>query len=121
MRPTVRKFGVGVATVGLLSGGIFAVGTAQAPESEAAVCGYSTQMEDYSSGWNWELPLVGEVDLFGGQRQVAFYGNCTSGNDQISVSTANGSQTYCVAPGETRLGYTEIDSQVSNAVKLGTC
>ena len=78
-------------------------------------------MEDYESGWAFDLPLAGTVDIFGGQRQVAYYGNCTDTNVQIRVTTANGNTTHCVAPGETRLGFTQHDSQVSNAVRTGTC
>ena len=121
MNTILKKLAISAATTGLLSSGLFAVAASQANEAEAAVCGYSTQMEDYESGWSMDIPLAGTVDPFGGQRQVAYYGNCTNSNVQIRVTTANGTTTECVAPGETRLGWTEHGDEVSNAVRTGTC
>ncbi|MBM7025963.1 DUF6355 family natural product biosynthesis protein [Clavibacter zhangzhiyongii] len=111
----------GTAAAALALTGIAVLHTATAAPASAYVCGYSVENEDYKSLWSVDLPIVGTVDPFGGTRQVAHYGNCTKSKQRISVKTASGKKSYCVSPGDTRLGFTQNGSKVSGAVKTGTC
>lgn len=109
-------------TVGMLAvGGVAAVEVSQAEPSEAAVCGYSTKMEDYESMFHLDLPVIGEVDPFGGKREVAYYGNCGSSNQKITVKSQDGNYSLCVTPGETKIGFTQHDRKITGASKAGTC
>lgn len=74
------------------------------------------------SGIGISLPIVGIVDPFGGKRQQAYWGNCSSQNEKIVVDTANGPETLCVTTGEpTLLGQTKTGKKVSGATKVGDC
>jgi hypothetical protein len=115
------RFFTGAAAAALALTGLAVLHTATAAPASAYVCGYSVENEDYKSLWSVDLPFVGTVDPFGGTRQVAHYGNCTKGKQRISVSTGSGKKSYCVKPGDTRLGFTQNGSKVSGAVKTGTC
>lgn len=86
------------------------------------MCGYSEETQDYDSIVKINLPIIGSVDAFGGERRVAHYGHCGSGNVKIKVETANdGDQERCVTPGDTVLGFTENGSKVKYASAIGAC
>lgn len=92
------------------------------PSASAITCGYHTQMDDAGdSGIGVALPIVGNVDPFGGKRQQAYWGNCSDANEKISVSTAAGTEEACVTPGATLLGQTNNEKKVSGATKIGSC
>ncbi|WP_423921487.1 hypothetical protein ACPEEZ_00870 [Frigoribacterium sp. 2-23] len=118
IRNGVRALAASVATgVAIVGGGALLT----AAPASAMVCNYSEEIESYSSDWQVSVPIVGSVDPFGGQRQVAHWGNCSSGKEKVKVTWKGGSKTYCVPKGDTRLGFTENDKQISGAKKTGTC
>ncbi|MGC5049781.1 DUF6355 family natural product biosynthesis protein [Micrococcus porci] len=111
-----------MAAVGAVAvGGVSFLEISTADEASALQCGYSTRMEAYTSMWSLDLPIVGTVDPFGGKREVAYYGNCSGGNESIYVDASNGGFDICVTPGETKLGFTQHDRHVSGAHSTGKC
>lgn len=117
IKKVLSVLGVGA----LAAAGLVGVSLANPAPAQAMVCGYSTQIEDYESAFAINLPFIGSVDPFGGQRQVAHYGNCSDGSERISVISADGNSSYCVPPGDTRLGFTQNDRMISSAYKTATC
>lgn len=91
--------------------------------ANAMSCGYHTQMEEYDSGWSFSLPFVGgSYDPFGGERSVAYYGNCSDSMVKIRMQTKGGSEVKCVEPNTSaRLGLAETDREISYASKIGYC
>ncbi len=117
----IRKAALGSAAAALALGGVVGVSTVTAAPASAMVCGYSEEIEDYDSTFAINVPVVGSISPFSGQRQVAHYGNCGNGNVKIKVTMKGGSKNYCVQPGDVRLGFTENDKQISGASKIGSC
>ena len=93
----------------------------EAPEAHAITCGYSVHNEDVESWAALEVPWIGNVDVLGGKREFAYWGNCSGGNEKIIVQSANGPSQKCVTPGETKLGQTKNEKKISSAKKVGTC
>jgi hypothetical protein len=120
-KSNLKKFVTVLGAGALATAGLVGVSLASAAPAQAMVCGYSTQIEDAESAFAINLPIIGAVDPFGGERQVAHYGNCSDGHVQITVTTSDGNSSYCVPPGDTRLGFTENDRMISNAYMTSTC
>ncbi|GAB3850434.1 DUF6355 family natural product biosynthesis protein [Nesterenkonia populi] len=121
MKRTLTRVG---ATLGVTSAafvGLTAFQATQAPDAHATICGYHTEFH-YTDG-DVDLPLIGNFPLISGEREIAYWGNCNSQNEQITVNSAEGTSTECVAPGQTRLGYTERGMQgptIQGATQTGT-
>ena len=89
--------------------------------AEAAVCGYSVETQEYGSIIHINSPL-GPIAPFGGERRVAHYGHCGEGNVKIEVTADNReTETKCVTPGDSVLGFTESGPKIKFAKAVGAC
>lgn len=122
MRSRTTKIFGSVAADALVAGGITMSPLGAQDEAQAAVCGYSVETQNYDSIVQINLPIIGSVDAFGGERRVAHYGHCGDGNVKIKVETENdGNQEKCVTPGDTVLGFTENGPKIKFASAIGAC
>ena len=116
--------GCSVALLGVTAG-VATLGVVSMAPASAATCGYSLINEKTPpSGLSWDLPIVGEIDLGGGNATVTagHYGNCSGKNEKVIVHTTDGDEEICATPGDTRLGIsTESNGNVTGATGKGPC